>query len=163
MEVKNITAKWQVVHYDARGIRTESKSIILNISLEEPTVLGLQASVDIDLDTLNFKSKGQWITCYIEFPTEYDVKNIKLNRIVLNKVIPVEHNPKYGFVRNPEIKDRDKDGLPELMVKFDRAAVQAIVQPADKVNISVSGEVIKDGIPIPFQGIDSIRVISPGK
>jgi hypothetical protein len=93
----------------------------------------------------------------------YDVNNINLGAVVLNNVVPAENNPKYGFVKNPEIKDRDNDGLPELMVKFDRAAMQATVQPADKVIISVTGEVLKDEIPVPFQGTDTIKVISPGK
>lgn len=49
------------------------------------------------------------------------------------------------------------------MVKFDRAALQATVQPADKVTISVTGEVLEDEIPVPFHGTDIIKVISPGK
>ena len=49
------------------------------------------------------------------------------------------------------------------MVKFDRAEVQATVQPADKVAISVLGEVTKGEVPVPFKGTDIIKVISPGK
>ncbi len=66
-------------------------------------------------------------------------------------------------MKNPEITDRDINGLPELTVKFDRAAVQGTVQPGDKVTISATGEVIKNQIPVPFKGIATIRVISPGK
>jgi len=54
--------------------------------------------------------------------------------------------------------DKDGDGLVEFMVKFDRSAVEAILQPAEAVTLSVSGEFAK-GI---FEGSDVIRVIEKG-
>ncbi|MDI6655539.1 MAG: hypothetical protein QME59_06610, partial [Candidatus Hydrothermarchaeota archaeon] len=46
-----------------------------------------------------------------------------------------------------------------FMVKFDRSAVEAILQPADAVTLSVEGE-FAQGI---FEGYDAIRVIQKGK
>ena len=163
IEVENIKATWQIVYYDEEGTRKESDPITFDISLDEPALLGLQVSTDIEPDTLNLKSKQQWVTCWIELPAGYDVNNIDLGTVMLNHAVPAESDTKYGFVKNPEIRDADEDGLPELMVKFDGAAVQATVQPADSVTISVLGEVNKDEVPIPFKGIDNIEVISPGK
>jgi len=91
------------------------------------------------------------------------VNNIDLASVILNHKVLVESNQKYGFVKNWEIEDRDKDGFPELMVKFNRVAVQATVQPGENVTISITGEVLKDEIPVPFQGTNSIKVISTGK
>jgi hypothetical protein len=163
VEVENIKALWEIVYYDEEGTRKESAPITLDISLEKPAVVGLPATVDVDPNTLNLKSTGQWITCYIELPGGYDVNNIDLSTVFLNETIPAESNLKYGFVKNPEISDIDKDGLPELLIKFNRAAVQETVQPADTATISVTGEVLKNEIPVPFQGIATVRVISPGK
>ncbi len=63
-----------------------------------------------------------------------------------------QRNPKYGFVRNPEIKDRD--GYPELMVKFDRSEVQNMVTIGN-VTLTITGEI--EGLR--FEGSDTIRVI----
>ncbi len=40
-------------------------------------VVTLEATIDIDPDTINVKSKGNYITCYIELPADYDVNDIK--------------------------------------------------------------------------------------
>jgi hypothetical protein len=159
VSVDNVTATWDVIHYDEESVRTESEPVTIDINLEEPSILGVPASIDIDPNTLNMKSNEQWITCYVELPQGYDVNNINLNTVLLNKAVYAENNPKYGFVKNPEITDRDKDGLPELMVKFDKAALQAKIQSGDSVTVPLTGNVIKDGIPIPFQGTDIVDVI----
>jgi len=163
VSVENVKVTWEIVYYNEEGTRKESEPITLDISLDEPTALGLTASINIEPDTLNLKSKGQWITCWIEMPAGYDVNSIDLSTVMLNYAVPAESDTKYGFVKNPEVRDADKDGQPELMVKFDRAAAQATVQLADSVIISVLGEVNKNGVPVPFKGTDTIKVISPGK
>ena len=56
------------------------------------------------------------------------------------------------------IADRDGDGVPERMVKFDRAAVQEIVQPPE-ATVTVTGK-LTDGTP--FEGTATIRVIDNG-
>ncbi len=120
--------------------------------------VSIPATIDIDPDTLNLKSNGKWITACIELPQGYDVENINISSVELNDAVPAEADLKYGFVKDPEIKDRDGDGLPELMVKFDRAAVQALVRPGDNVVLTVTG----NWHAVMFKGSDGIRVINPG-
>lgn len=48
MTVENITATWQVISYDEKGVRKESNLIALNISLEELTILAVPATINID-------------------------------------------------------------------------------------------------------------------
>ena len=110
------------------------------------------ATIDFDPDTLNLKSKGIWVTAYIELPTGhgYDVGMIDLASVVLNEV-RAETDP-------TEIGDYDSDGIPDLMVKFNRAAVQAILQVGDKVEITISGKLIDGRL---FKGTDTIQVILP--
>ncbi|MEW6222914.1 MAG: hypothetical protein AB1476_06410 [Candidatus Hadarchaeota archaeon] len=114
----------------------------------------VQATVDIDPDTLNLKGKGDWITTYIELPEGYAASEIDISSVKLNGTVSAVADLKYGFVKDPQIRDSDGDGLPELMVKFDRAAVQALLAPGN-VTLTVTGEV---GSAV-FEGSDTIRVI----
>ncbi|MBA7688959.1 hypothetical protein ES703_97449 [subsurface metagenome] len=115
---------------------------------EPPTI---EAAIDIDPDTLNLSSKGKWVTVHIELPEGYDVDDIDASTIMLNGEVSAESNP-------TEIGDYDGDGTVDLMVKFDRAAMQGILQVGD-VEITVTGE-LNDGTP--FEGSDTIRVINKG-
>ena len=118
--------------------------------LQNPDVI--QATIDIDPDTLNLNSKGKWITCYIELPGDYDVEDIDVRTIKLNDEVPAESRP-------TGIGDCDDDGIAELMVKFDSSAVQEILEAGDEVEITVTGELNDD---TKFEGSDTIRVINKG-
>lgn len=106
------------------------------------------ATVDFDPDTLNLRSKGRFVTVYIELPPGYDVSQIDVSSIMLNGTVP-------ALVKPTQVGDCDGDGVPDLMVKFDRAAVQGILTIGDQVNIAISGKVAG----IDFEGSDIIRVI----
>ncbi len=79
----------------------------------------IEATIDIDPDSLNLNSKGKYVTVYIELPEEYGVHNIELSTVKIIKIgdtaveLPAEAHPS-------EIGDHDGDGLPDLMVKFCR-------------------------------------------
>jgi len=81
-------------------------------------------------------------------PQGYDVGDIDISSIMLNGVVSALSKP-------TEIGDYDNDGIPDLMIKFDREAVQEILDVGEQIEITISGEV--DGIL--FEGSDSIRVI----
>jgi hypothetical protein len=112
-----------------------------------------EATIDIDPDTLNLKSKGRWITAYIELPSGYEVADIDVSTLLLNGSVQAELKP-------ASIGDDDNDEIIDLMAKFDRAAVEDILVIGDNVEITVSGS-LTDGIQ--FAGTDIIRVISKGK
>ena len=109
----------------------------------------IAATIDFDPDTLNLKSKGKWITCYIESPEGYDVGDIDVDSIRLEDELTGEHS---------DVQDN------VLMVKFNRQDVIACIEslclelPAD-VMLTVTGE-LTDGTP--FEGSDTITVISEG-
>lgn len=105
--------------------------------------------IDFEPNTLNLKSQGKWITCYIELPEGYDVDDIDVSSMLLDEQVPAELRPS-------EIADNDEDGIADLMLKFDIADIQKILQPGNEVEITVTGE-LTDGTP--FEGIDTIRVI----
>ena len=109
----------------------------------------ISATIDFDPDTLNLNSEGNWTTTYIELPEGYDVSNIDASTIVLNGQVQAEENP-------TEIGDYDEDGITDLMVKFDRSAVQGILELGDEIAITITGELTEE---ILFEGTDTIRVI----
>ena len=113
----------------------------------------IPATIDIDPDVLNLKSKGKWITCYIELPDEYDVGKISVNTVRLSiedEEIPAEEKP-------TEIGDYDEDSIPDLMVKFDRAALIDYFKqnsPSGDVTLAVVGKVNNKD----FAGTDTIKI-----
>jgi len=111
----------------------------------------INATIDIKPDVLNLNAEGKWITAYIELPENYDLNNISLESIRLNNLIQAE-------VKEATISDFDRDGIPDLMVKFDRSSVINILETGERVEIIVSG-ILNDGRK--FIGIDSIRVVHP--
>lgn len=111
----------------------------------------INATLDIDPDVLNLNAEGNWVTAYIELPENYDLNDINLESILLNNLIHAE-------VQDTSISDFDKDGIPDLKVKFDRSSVKNILEPGEIVEIIVSGVLYDE---TKFIGIDTIRVIQP--
>ncbi len=130
------------------------------ITVEEEQV-PMTVEIDIDPDTLNLKSKGKWITVYMEI-SGANPRDIVADSVLLNDTLSPENDTKYGFVTNESsfIKDNDGDGIEERMFKFDRSAVQAMVSPAENVTLVVTFE-MTDGSK--HSGSDTIRVIDPPK
>jgi hypothetical protein len=113
--------------------------------------LPLQAKVDIDPDTINLKSSGQWITAYIELPEGFAPGDVAVSSILLNGTVPALSQP-------VGMDDVDNDGVAELMVKFDRQAVQEILPEGDGVEVTVTGKVA--GLDV--TATDSVSVIYGG-
>jgi|GEM_PF-4741931 hypothetical protein len=130
----------------------------------------LSATVDIAPDTLNLKSKGRWITCYIELPEGYNVSDIDVTSILLNETVSVYLLDVPAPKPVPtEVGDYDEDGIPDLMVKFDRAEVISYIlanvnltklfeERFMTITLTVTGK-LNDGTL--FQGSDTIRIIRP--
>jgi len=111
------------------------------------------ATIDIDPNTLNLKSRSKWITCYIELLEGYDVSDIDISTVMLNGEIQAELHP-------TEIGDYDTDGIPDLMVKFDRAALTSHIYHTlgirhGHVTLTVTGQ-LTDGTM--FEGGDTIKI-----
>lgn len=119
------------------------------------------ATIDINPETLNLKSKGRWITCYIELPEGYDVNSIDTSSVLLNDTVPIDADAPTA------IGDFEGDGTPDLVVKFDRAQVIshilnniAIEDKFTTVTLAVTGR-LNDGTL--FQGTDTIRILYTGR
>lgn len=118
----------------------------------------IPATIDVDPDTLNLKSNGEWVTGYIELPKGYNVSNIDVNSILLNGTIPVNMEaPK-------NVGDYDLDSVPDLMVKFDRATIIQWLDTTDcsvdtgkycEINLTITGTVAGTQ----FSGTDKIKIL----
>jgi hypothetical protein len=111
--------------------------------------LPIEAVVDVHPDVLNPRSRGRWLTCYIELPEGYDLADIDVSTVLLNETVPADEDP-------TEVGDHDGDGIPDLMVKFSRSEVIGVLPHGrGEVEVRVSGEVAG----LRFEGIDAIRVL----
>jgi len=147
--IQNVSLTFNQIYLDPDNVNKLVLNFTVDIYAGPPP---LEAEIDIDPDTLNLNSKGKWITCYIELPEGYEVNDIDVGTVMLNETVPAEPKP-------TEIGDYDDDGIPDLMVKFDRSEVKDILEPGDAVPITVTGA-LTDGPS--FEGTDTIRVIDKG-
>lgn len=128
----------------AEGLTTFSSS------LPPHPVGATTASIDVDPDTLNKKSKGTWITVYVELPEEYNVGDINCSSLrLMSDIAPQWCDSSVG--------DYDGDGIADLMVKFDRKEVINALNTGHNV-VSLIGT-LENGVII--AGTDLIRVIDP--
>lgn len=118
------------------------------VVLYDPPPPTFYATMDFDPDTLNLRSRGEFVTVYIEPPEGYDISQIDAASIKLNGIVPALAKP-------TEVDDYDSDGIADLMVKFDRTSVQDILTVGKQVEVAITGAVAA----ICFECSDSIRVI----
>jgi len=104
--------------------------------------------VNITPDTLNLKSNGNWITCYIWLPADYNVADINSDSLLLNGILKAE----WMWFEEED----SQQGLEQIaMAKFSRPAVQDMVSPG-LATLTVTGEFNDETL---FTGSDTIRVI----
>jgi hypothetical protein len=117
----------------------------------------IEAIVDVDPNTLNLNSGGNWITCYIELPAGYDVNDIDGETVTLENV--KAHMGKEGWAcpqaSAGNTMDHDGDGVLERMVKFDRSAVAALLKPG-VATVAIMGKLPNHTT---LHGTDLLKVI----
>ncbi len=116
----------------------------------------VSATVVIDPGALNLRSKGRWITAHIELPEGYYVSDIDISAIELNDEIPAESHP-------TEIGDEDRDGILDLMVKFDRTIVTSYIPSIigaprrfSQVTLTITGKLEDNTL---FEGSCTIKLV----
>lgn len=109
------------------------------------TVKAIEATVRIEPETLNLKSKGKF-TAFITLPEGYDAAGIEVSTVVCEGA--------------PAVQGKVK-GNGEYIAKFN---VQDLVgvEPGDEVMMTVAGKVKQGEYLIDFEGTDTIRVIEQG-
>ncbi len=119
-----------------------------NYPLMNPLWHFIKATINIAPDTLNLKSKGKWITVYIELPDGFDIANIDTSTVLLNNTVQAEKKP-------VKIDDNNGNGILDLMIKFNRNAVQELLEgESGYVELKLTGKVEST----PFEGSYKIKV-----
>jgi hypothetical protein len=118
----------------------------------------VDATVDLDPNTLQIKSKGNWITAYIELPKEYDLNSINVSSINLKGNEDIITGIDLSAPKH--VGDYDQDNIPDLMVKFDRAAVNQYLKNVNiksgYLTLALIGQ-INDKV---FGGTNIIKIIN---
>jgi len=138
-----------VLEIDADGDGIPERTVIADEDLtSEEFALQTKTVIDFEPDTLNLRSPGKVVTAYIELPEGFDVSDIVISSLKLNDSVSALSKP-------VKIGDYDEDGIPDLMVKFDRQQVAEVLGSGTQM-VTLTGR-LSDGRPI--AGIDFIRVI----
>jgi len=157
------------LHVDAgiKGISTVAFDANLAVSGSVTTVISIPMiasiipptwTLDADPDALNLKSKGRWVTCYIEVSEGYNVGDINRTTVMLNDTIPVDA----FWVDKPlesVIGDYDNDTISDLMVKFDRQALIECLKTKGITGVEVTLTITGEANGISFEVTDTIKVI----
>jgi len=126
-----------------------------------------KVALSFDPNQLNASGKGKYVTGSLEPAAPYGPGDIDVSTVRLNGVPVAPGAP-------ATIGDYDKDGIPDLTLKFDRAAVAAAVSPGPKVTLTASGiigfecfnatTVIKvkssSAQPDPANGVEGLRMFA---
>jgi hypothetical protein len=134
--------------YEAGLYRSHYDHMHVSMNLLHPIV----SVVELQPDTLNTKSQGNYVTGYIELVEGYDAAGIDISTVAL---IVDGHTILYVEPGHSEISDYNDNGVPDLTVKFDRQTVVEAISTGT-VEMAIIGSV--DGMS--FQASDTIRVIS---
>ncbi len=125
------------------------------VTVTPPTI---SATIDVDPDALNLKSKGRWVTCYIEVSDGCNVSDIDRTTVVLNGTVSVDT----FWVDKPlesVIGDYDNDAIPDLMVKFDRQALIEFLKTKGVTDAEATLAITGEANGISFEVTDTIKVI----
>ena len=116
-------------------------------------------NVEIHPESLNLLSQGKPISVYLELIDGLPPEWIQVESLWLS----VDGTSQlYAIPDHAAIGDHNQNGIPDLMVKFDRQALQAMLAgtPADGWDqITVYGAI--NGYH--FQGVDTIKVLGAGQ
>jgi hypothetical protein len=101
-----------------------------------------------DLDPIDRKRGGRWITARVELPQGFDPTKVVLSTVKLLGKIPCVN-------RDLQIGDFNRNQIPDLKFRFERAAVLANLPEGKWVEISISGEIEDQTY---FLGNQTVRV-----
>jgi len=111
----------------------------------------LELDVDLDPNVINLASRALWVTAYLE-PSGFDPESIDISTLRLAGSVPAVS--KFAI-----IGDHNRNGIPDLMLKFSRVALDPLLQLAvnslEVTGLLVTGE--------SFTGTGEVRVIDSGR
>ncbi len=153
------------VRFDARSLAAGDYPARASFSSDDPTARVVEVDIllhvgsvgvavfELDPQTLDGRKPGGWVTAKVELLPGYDPGRVVLSTVkLLGRVSCVDRALRIG--------DFNRNGIPDLKFRFDRAQVLRALPDGDReddrVEISISGE-IQDSTY--FKGKQTIRMI----
>jgi len=102
--------------------------------------------------TLNLKSKGRVVTAFIELPAAFNPAAIDPASLRLEGVLPIV------MPSPPKLSDSNGDGIPDLMMKFDRTELIRVLCATGRDHGNVELRVTGDVGGTPFEVRGTVRV-----
>jgi hypothetical protein len=112
----------------------------------------IAAEFNMDPNTLNRGTLGNWIKGLAELPSGHDPRDILRASVLLQRAVPVAPNAPLEYT------DLDADNLEEANYKFGRVELSAYLATGDEVPVEMIGE--EEDVTW-FQDTDVIRVLPP--
>lgn len=119
---------------------------------QEEVILQTKTTIDFDPNTLDIKNENGLATVYMELPAGYDVNMIDVKTVKLNNIAALEKPASIG--------DYDNDGVPDLMIKFDRSTIiKTLPFQDDAALITVTGNMLHNDLFLFFKGEDVVKLL----
>ena len=93
-------------------------------------------------------ARARWMTAWLEPPAPFTVQEIDVASVRVNDVAVAQGS-------EVTVGDQDRDGIPDLELRFERATLERTLAPGDAVTVQVTGRM---GVRT-FVGSDVIRVL----
>jgi flagellar hook assembly protein FlgD/Tol biopolymer transport system component len=151
----NTTYQWRARAFDGTSYGPWMAMATFTVHLPQT---GITVEIEVEPETLNKKSHGNWVMVEIELPHGYRAEDVDISSIRLEGIVPAVAWPHEKGKRHHEHgceHDHDRHDHSELKVKFRRSDVIAVLPVGNHVPVHVTGTVAG----IPFEGVDIIKVI----
>ncbi len=121
--------------------------------------LPLSATVEINPDTLKLRSRGRWVTAYLELPGGLAVSDIDVSTIAITEVDGMELATAIHREGPTAVSDVNGNGVLDLMVKFDRSDLieQLGGHGGDTVAIVIDGQLLNGWY---LEAVDTVKVVN---
>jgi hypothetical protein len=152
----NTSYTWRARAYD--GDRYGAWMDMASFSTHMPSS-SITVTIEVEPETLNRRSHGNWVMVEIELPKGYHAKDVQISSIRLEGTVPAVTKPYHKGCEHDRDHHRDHDSDHddrEIKVKFDRDAVLNVLPNGNHVKVHVTGIVGSTT----FEGVDTIRVIN---
>lgn len=106
----------------------------------------------LDPVSVDLSENGRWIIGHVELPEIYSTWDVDVTTVRLNGTVPIDG------VRFERDKDFNQNGILDLMFRFDRTLVEAVLEEGEAVEVSITGEIRDVAY---FVATNTIRVFQP--
>ncbi|MGH9869077.1 MAG: S8 family serine peptidase [Candidatus Polarisedimenticolia bacterium] len=151
------------VHLDAAGLEDGDYEAEIELTSNDPYTPSLQVPVSLhvgllpfaylhfDPEVLNLSAHGSKVKMVMELPPGFDPHLVDVGSVTLNDTVPALPSP-------VEFTDENLNGIEEIVVRFDRDAVDAVLPDGASVSVTVQGEVADVQW---FRGTTTVRTMRP--